>query len=344
MIRFVAGSAIAAVLLSLIVVGTAAGQAPSGPRLAYTRDDYSPMGEELLTIGPRAAGSFLLYRHPDAHRTFGHISWSRSGVRLAFASHGSGLGERIYVVSAAGGPLREVSGTQFAFSPVFSPDGRTIAFARTYFRELSDGGSYRSTSIWLVDSRGGEPRRLTPQRDGLLLLPSSFSPDGTRLVAESLSDDEDPGFPDIVSVPLDGGPLSLVVEEGAEPAYSPDGTQIAFVRPRETGRIEPVDLSPVLGGDLFVVDADGSDPARLTYTPDRREVRPSWDPSGERLAFVQAPSRPTPAAQERGTGSSVMQINSDGSCPQRLLFSRGVAYREAVWQPGLGRGAGRIAC
>lgn len=331
-----------AVLVFLAVVSAVAGEVPSGPRLAYARDGHSPPGEELLTTGPLAARSFLVHRHPNAHNSFGHLSWSGDGTRLAFASRGFGLGERIYTVSPNGGALREVPGTQFGFASVFSPDGGTIAFARHLFAERSDGTAYLSIAIWLVDSRGGESRQLTPWRDGLLLYPSSFSPDGTSLLAESLPK-LDEHLPEIVSVPLDGGPPSLVLEDGVEPSYSPDGTAIAFVRPRETGR-SALDGTIVPGGDLFVVGADGSQPTRLTFTPNRREVRPSWDPSGERLVFTQLPSKPTSAAQRRRTGSSIVEVNADGSCRRRLLFTPGFSYREAVWQPGPGREAGPISC
>jgi Tol biopolymer transport system component len=341
-IRYAGGMGIL-VLLLLVVAGMAAAKASSGPTLAYTKDGYSPAGEELLTTNPLATSSFLVYRHPNAHRSFGHLSWSGDGTRLAFASHGFGLGERIYTVSPNGGRLREIPDTTFGFSPVFSPDRGTIAFARHLHKERPGGNTYWSTSIWLVASRGGESRQLTPWRDGLLLSPSSFSPDGTSLLAESLPKRRE-HRPEIISVPLHGGPRSLVLKDGFEPSYSPDGTKIAFIRTHETGRLTPIGQYTVPGGDLFVADSDGSLATRLTFTPNRREVRPSWDPSGERLAFIQSPAKPTLLAQRRGIGSSVAEINADGSCRHRLLFTRGFAYREAVWQPGLGREAGRIEC
>jgi dipeptidyl aminopeptidase/acylaminoacyl peptidase len=326
-IRYAAGGLCVAVLVFSAIVGTAAGDVPGGPRLAYARDGQSLKGEELLTTNPLATRPFLIYRHPHAHKSFQHLSWSGSGTRLTFASHGYGFGERIYTLKAGGGAPREVTGTRFGFAPVFSPDGRTIAFARRFFWERSDGTVYLSVSPW---------------RDGLLISPSSFSPDGTSLLAESLPKQvEHP--PEIVSVPLDGGPPSPILEDGAEPAYSPDGTAIAFIRPHDTGRLTRFGYS-VPGGDLYVSDPGEPQPTRLTFTPNRRESHPSWDPSGERLAFIQSPAKPTLAAQRRGTGGSVMEINADGSCRHRLLFTRGLAYREAIWQPGPGRGAGPIAC
>jgi len=345
--RYAGGLCATVVLLAFAGATTAvAGPVPDGPRLAYTRDGQSLPGEELLTTDPFAARSLSLYRHPGAHHSFQHLSWSPNGTRIAFATHGFGLGEQIYTVSAAGGAPREVSGTRWGFAPVFSPDGETIAFTRELFQEGSgapEGIAYWSASIWLVDSGGGRPRQLTPWRNRLLLFPSSFSPDGTMLLAERAVELHK-RFPEIVSVPVGGGPPSPVFKEGVEPVYSPDGTAIAFVRPRDTGRLTRIDPDNVIGGDLFVVHQDGSPPTRLTFTPNRREVHPSWDPSGERLAFIQWPAKPTLVAQERGTGSSIVEINADGSCRHRLLFTPGLAYREVAWQPGVGREAGPIAC
>lgn len=131
MFRYAGGLCVAAVVLTF-AGGTPAVAAPvpDGPRLAYTRDGQSLPGEELLTTNPLAVRSFLVYRRPDAHHSFQHLSWSGDGTRLAFASHGFGLGERIYTLRAGGGAPREVTGTRLGFAPVFSPDGETIAFAR----------------------------------------------------------------------------------------------------------------------------------------------------------------------------------------------------------------------
>lgn len=74
------------------------------------------------------------------------------------------------------------------------------------------------------------------------------------------------------------------------------------------------------------------------------DLFPSWDPSGERLAFVRY--RPGHAElDEIGIGSALMQVNADGSCPSAVLGpSRGIGLYGAAWQPGPGREAGRIAC
>jgi hypothetical protein len=96
-------------------------------------------------------------------------------------------------------------------------------------------------------------------------------------------------------------------------------------------------------GDLFVAASDGSGVRRLTFNPARREESPGWDPSGERLVYTQFPAKRTPEAI-LGLGSSIMEINPDGTCRRRLLFTYGLSYREVTWRPGPGRGLGRIQC
>lgn len=59
------------------------------------------------------------------------------------------------------------------------------------------------------------------------------------------------------------------------PAWSPDGQQIAYVSK----------LGSNLGEELFVIDADGGTPRRLTTTTER-EVVPSWSPDGAEIVYL----------------------------------------------------------
>jgi TolB protein len=59
-----------------------------------------------------------------------------------------------------------------------------------------------------------------------------------------------------------------------DPAWSPDGKQIAFVRSQPTR----------INFDIYVMNADGSNPERLTRSPDG-EFAPTWSPDGKQIAF-----------------------------------------------------------
>jgi Tol biopolymer transport system component len=73
---------------------------------------------------------------------------------------------------------------------------------------------------------------------------------------------------------------TLDTNEG-QPAWSPDGTKIAFTGPGEFNE----DGSGGLG-DIYVMDADGTNRTNLTDSPNFLDYRPSWAPSGAQLTFV----------------------------------------------------------
>ena len=262
-------------------------------------------------------------------------TWSPDGSKIAFVgvarSLESGLrGDRLYVVGADGRNLRPLLGTRGSVSPAFAPDGNSIAFARSW---------RRGTSIWLADLRGGAPRRLTPARRGLYLFPGSFSPDGSTLLATRFVGR---GQEEIVTVNLGTGEVEPVLRRAGTPVYSPDGTRIALLRWRPLRRRDGTHTE---SSDLFTIKADGTGLRRLTRTRDQAEDFPTWDPSGERLAFVRyLPETVENEFLEAGVGASVMQINADGTCAREILEPSIEAIYGAAWQPGPGRGAGRITC
>jgi Tol biopolymer transport system component len=335
-----------ALLVPAVSVSGAADGAPPGPRLTFIRSGEALPGDELLSTDPSGQRWSRLYRTPSATGFFGGLSWSGDGTKLALSTTPRDIigppTPHISIIPAAGGRPKAVRGTKLAGAPVFSPDGSTIAFARERFMGRGkDGRHHVATSIWLVDAAGGNSRQLTPWIKDIWLSPSSFAPNGTSLATTRLR----PGrSSEVVSLDLNGT-RTLLVRNGTDPAYSPDGTTVAFIRERKRGVFErfgppPV---PIWGGDLFLASVDGSRQRRLTFTPAKLEYGPSWDPSGERLAFTQLPAKLTWQARE-GIGSAIIEINTDGTCRHRLLFTYGIAYMDAAWQPGPGREVGRIEC
>jgi Tol biopolymer transport system component len=171
------------------------------------------------------------------------------------------------------------------------------------------------------------------------MVPGSFSPDGSTLLATRFVGRRQE---EIVAVRLSTGEVETVLRGAGGPVYSPDGTRFALLRWRPLRRR---DGTRTVSSDLFTIRADGSGLRRLTNTRYQDEVYPSWDPSGERLAFVRyLPELVESELGEIGVGASVMQMNTDGTCPREILEPSFIAIYGAAWQPGPGREAGRIAC
>ena len=94
---------------------------------------------------------------------------------------------------------------------------------------------------------------------------------------------------------------------GSEPSWSPDGLQIAFV--------DFVEDRP----NIFVMNADGSAPVRLT---NNRDLSPSWSPDGRQIAFMSF----------RDGNAEIYVMNIDGSAVTRLT-NNPAADQEPVWSP-----------
>ena len=131
------------------------------------------------------------------------------------------------------------------------------------------------------------------------------------------------------------------------PAFSPDGTQVAFVA-RMPGNTSTT--SPVFG--LYVAPADHSTKPRLvTRTPAAGGMRPAWSPDGTRLAFGAGKSIPTIATiglDGKGLTSVTSSKRGDGE-PSWSPDGLQIAYNSAaqgddVWIVGVdGNGARKLA-
>jgi len=341
-------------LLLLPAAGAAMAAAPSGPRLAVLKAAPKPPWLELVSVNRNGGDPLRLAgggrRSRPYLNAFSPLSWSPDGERVAFGGiAGFGRGddhvpiEKLFVVGADGSGLRAIRGTKGGSGPVFSPDGHTVAFTRAVDRggPTTVGGKrwegFHGSSIWTVDLLTGAQRQLTPWQDEVRYTASSFSPDGSTLLAthedELLLNEAEP-----VALELDGGGIRRLLNDGSSPVYSPDGSRIALVRHTEVYGPERAE-----GSDLFVIDAAGTGLRRLTRTPDREELFPSWDPSGERLAYVRLPLVRSEEAIF-GYRIALMQVNADGSCETQVVSARRTFFFALAWQPGAGRGAGRIEC
>jgi Tol biopolymer transport system component len=160
---------------------------------------------------------------------------------------------------------------------------------------------------------GSEPTRLLPPYT--LITDPKPSPDGSR-IAFVVADYES-ATGDIFVVNRDGTGLKQLTfdsEMDDQPAWSPDGTKIAF-RSFQTQLL----------GDIWVMNADGSNQVKLTPDPlpaTTDELQPSWSPDGTRIAY----------SSNAGGNVDLWTMRADGSDKRRLTETPDYDT-EPTWSP-----------
>jgi tricorn protease len=98
-------------------------------------------------------------------------------------------------------------------NPVFSPDGKLIAFSANY-----DG----NVDVYVIPATGGAPKRLTwhPSAD----IVQGFTPDGKQVLFTSGRESYTDRYTQLFTVPVEGGSaVRLPIPNAALAAWSPDG-------------------------------------------------------------------------------------------------------------------------
>jgi Tol biopolymer transport system component len=199
------------------------------------------------------------------------------------------------------------------YHPVWSPDGTKIAFVSS-----RDGNA----EIYVMDADGDDPTNLTRHADSDRY--PVWSPDGSKIAFTT--DREGPGIvvvdtePKIVPIVsnieifvmnADGsGQTNLTDDPGwdAYPAWSPDGSKILFQTDRDITPVVPNAVIPdSMGLEIYAIDADGSDPTCLSWSPED-DIYPTWSPDGSKILFQSA----------RDGNWEIYTMNPDGSGQSRL--------------------------
>jgi Tol biopolymer transport system component len=238
-------------------------------------------------------------------------SWSPDGRRIAlsvdrnrsdFSSY-----SQIWVIDADGDGLRRLTTGEQPYdthsSPVWSPDGKTIAFE-----------GYNDGNYWInvVGLDGSGQRELSQKGGPYVDVAPVWAPDG-RSIAFTHSDA-------VYVMRPDGSRRRMLARmKGATltwgGAWSPDGRRIAFLS----------------DGDLWVMNANGRRPQKLVDSPGKESYEIAWSPDGQKLAF---------SVLERGSSrrsleadSEVFVVNADGSDLRKLTDNDRVADDDPVWSP-----------
>jgi Tol biopolymer transport system component len=253
---------------------------PSGDRLAFVRWLVNVKGPALseLVVEP-LHGPARILPLPSGLRFSGLAGWLPSGEGLLLAADRGVHPLELFSMRARGGDPRQLTDNHLDdFDPVWSPDGRRIAFARgqvdygyTAAERSLHPGSAAQSSLYLMGADGSHVRRLTGS--GVDTMPS-WSPDGAQIV---FARRHGPGF-DLDIVDTRTGRIRRLTSGASDPAWSPDGRLIAFAR----------------GNTLRIIRRDRSSERTLYRggtSATAQILRPAWSPDGRSIAFTLATMR-----------------------------------------------------
>jgi len=230
--------------------------------------------------------------------------WSPDGARLAFTSNRAGEAMQLYVMPVSGGEPRKLTDlAEDVTQPEWSPDGSTIAFV----------ARVRDPAYDEKDDKRRAPRRFTRLQYKL----DSVGWTGDR-----------PQH--LFTVPADGSADAVQLTRGdyedVSPAWSPDGSTLAFISARH------VDWDVELVTDLHLVAATGGEPRRLTQGGGSFSGV-SWSPDGTRLA---AQRYPAVFDDPRHTQVAVVDVASGDTRLLTTSLDRNCGpyphLREPVWE------------
>ncbi|MBA3364766.1 MAG: PD40 domain-containing protein [Actinobacteria bacterium] len=286
---------------------------PRGERIVFSSNRDGDF--EIYVMRPRTRAVRQLTRNARSGANAARDeqpTWSPDGRMIAFAStrdHESNplSSYEIYVMNADGRNQRRLTdGSLGEFAPQWTGDGRILFSAC--------GRDLRTCRLESIRPDGSDRQRFGNLSPLAVLSGTALSPDGSSI---AFVRPETGGFwsgkdANIYVSELDGSHESRLTENAANdgaPAWSPDGSRIAFVSDRDkNGRCLFHDCTGN-AGEIYVMDADGSRQARLTRDP-ASDGDPTWSPDGTRIVFTRI--------ADESDDHDLYVVNADGSCETRL--------------------------
>jgi dipeptidyl aminopeptidase/acylaminoacyl peptidase len=236
--------------------------------------------------------------------------------------------------------------------PRWSPDNKYLSF-------VSSRQGAKDGQLWLMNRAGGEAVKVSDVKGGIA--DYEWAPDSTRVVLVVKDPDpRDPKDDDKAEGEKKKTPPPIVIDryqfkqdvdgylrnarthlyvfdvaakkaepltsgtrfEESSPAWSPDGTRIAFVSKRGDGDVDRHDNT-----DIWVIDAKpGAQPKQITTTPIADEGPLSWSPDGRQIAFLIGDELKYSAY----TQNTLAVVSSGGGQP-RILAAVDRPMRQPRW-------------
>jgi Tol biopolymer transport system component len=311
---------------------------PSGPLPHHNGEIVMGVDNSLIAIDPSTGQEHVILSVP-AGNAVTSPAYSPDGTKLAYlrgrvvSSTGNSRGsldamDSIWVIDTATGHSRQLT-TCHGCSPndyvSWSPDGTRLAFS-----EADQRGSFQ---LHLINADGTHRTQLTHLMAGWNATEPAWSPDGSQIAFTFFTVASDPSqgivYPsvNIDVIKPDGtwlgrlpGLLDATSSAGhgvspyLEPAWSPDGSRIAYLAAGSLGA-DGTDVD----FQLWLMAPDGSHRTSIFQYPNCCQNTwggPTWSPDGMRLAVV--------------TDSALWLMRADGSATTALGVASG---DRPAWRP-----------
>lgn len=218
-----------------------------------------------------------------------------------------------YISTQAPGPGNTYSFLTGGYNPEYSPDGKQLAFTRADCDDCNSPDYKAWRDIYVRVLSTGAERRVARFKEGDFgyWTALTWSPDGKQLVVSSTHS--------LVKVVVASGKQTVIFKNQAPqdfvraPAWSPDGTRIAFS----------------LGAAITLIDTDGTH-LRTFTSGGTRNLYADWSPDSRTIAFV------TDRFQGELNTEVVTLPRSGKGTPVRVSYSSnptGRGYIGVAWSP-----------
>jgi Tol biopolymer transport system component len=230
----------------------------------------------------------------------------------------------IWMLDAGAAELQQIT-TDEATDRIatLSADGTLIVFTSDRNGGPDSPTGLRSYALFSITPGDSEPQHLLGTRT--FNSSAIYSPDGSQIAFSSDAEGNQQVF--LMKADGSGSPARLTEDpvQAEMGDWSPDGSRIVFTSYRDsTGCSEtPRGFVACTGynREIYVMDADGGDPVRLTDDP-ADDGAPAWSPDGSQIVFH----------SDRFGNDDIYVMNVDGS-DVRQLSSSPAAERFPTWSP-----------